>query len=163
MRFAAFYLSRLRADRHFHHPKSMLKAAKNHFLKLLLAPKHTCFQSKVMIKRSNPSALICTCAHYLPHLAPRFGTFYPAFWCILPCILVQITLRFGAFYTAFWCNWQVTPQFLHINVIQNGVAYMCMQPHFVSKTTRARIENLQPSGRLVGKTAAIKRNLVRNI
>lgn len=101
MRFAPFYLSRLRADRHFHHPKSMLKAAKNHFLKQLLAPKHVCFQSKVMIKRSNPNALICTCAHHLPHLALRFGANRPAFWCILHCILVQITLRFGANHPAF--------------------------------------------------------------
>ena len=79
MRFAPFYLSRLHADRHFHHPKSMLKAAKNHFLKQLLAPKHVCFHSKVMIKRSNSSALICTYAHHLPHITPRFGAFYPAF------------------------------------------------------------------------------------
>ena len=104
MRFAPFYLSRLRADRHFHHPKSMLKAAKNHFLKQLLAPKHVCFQSKVMIKRSNPSALICTCARHLPHLVLHFGANRPAFWCILPCILVQITLRFGANHPAFWCK-----------------------------------------------------------
>ena len=103
MRFAAFYLSRLCADRHFHHPKSMLKAAKNHFFKHYLAPKHVCFQSKVMIKRSNSSALICTCAHHLPHITPRFGAFYPAFWCISHCILVHFTLRFGTFHTAFWC------------------------------------------------------------
>ena len=103
MRFAAFYLSRLHADRHFHHPKSMLKAAKNHFLKQLLAPKHVCFHSKVMIKRSNSSALICTCAHHLPHLSPRFGAFYPAFWCILPSVLLLFALHFGAFCTAFWC------------------------------------------------------------
>ena len=92
MRFAPFYLSRLHADRHFHHPKSMLKAAKNHFLKLLLAPKHTCFQSKVMKKRSNPSALICTCARHLPHITLRFGAFYPAFWCFLPQIMLQKAL-----------------------------------------------------------------------
>lgn len=103
MRFAAFYLSRLRADRHFHHPKSMLKAAKNHFLKHYLAPKHVCFQSKVMIKRSNPSALIYTCAHHLPHITPRFGAFYTAFWCISHCVLVHFALRFSAFRTAFWC------------------------------------------------------------
>ena len=103
MRFAPFYLSRLRADRHFHHPKSMLKAAKNHFLKLLLAPKHVCFQSKVMIKRSNSSALIYTCAHHLPHITPRFGAFHPAFWCILHCVLLHFTLRFGAFCIVFWC------------------------------------------------------------
>ena len=103
MRFAPFYLSRLRADRHFHHPKSMQKASKNHFSKHFLAPKHVCFHSKVMIKRSNSSALIYTCAHHFPHIPPRFGTFYPAFWCILPCVLVHFTLRFGAFCTAFWC------------------------------------------------------------
>ena len=86
MRFAPFYLSRLRADRHFHHPKSMLKAAKNHLLKLLLAPKHVCFQSKVMIKRPNPSALIYTCARHLPHITLRFGAFCTAFSTILPRI-----------------------------------------------------------------------------
>lgn len=89
MRFAPFYLSRLRADRHFHHPKPMLKAAKNHFSKHFLAPKHVCFHSKVVIKRSNPSASICTCARHLPHITPRFGAFYPAFWCFLPHILLQ--------------------------------------------------------------------------
>ena len=103
MRFAPFYLSRLRADRHLYHPKSMLKAAKNHFLKLLLVPKHVCFQSKVMIKRSNSSALIYTCAHHLPHITPRFGAFHPAFWCKSPCVLLHFTLRFGTFRTAFWC------------------------------------------------------------
>ena len=103
MHFAPFYLSRLRADRHFHHPKSMLKAAKNHLLKQLLAPKHVCFQSKVMIKRSNSSALIYTCAHHLPHITPRFGAFYTAFWCISHCVLVHFALRFSAFRTAFWC------------------------------------------------------------
>jgi len=86
MRFAAFHLSRLRADRHFHHPKSMLKAAKKHFSKHFLAPKHVCFQSKVMIKRSNSSALICTRTRHLPHLALRFGAFYTAFSTILPRI-----------------------------------------------------------------------------
>ena len=101
MRFAPFYLSRLRADRHFHHPKSMLKAAKNHLLKLLLAPKHVCFQSKVMIKRSNSSALIYTCARHLPHITPRFGAFYTAFWCILHCVLHHITSRLAAKRTAF--------------------------------------------------------------
>ena len=103
MRFAPFYLSRLHADRHFHHPKSMLKAAKNHFLKHYLAPKHVCFQSKVMIKHSNSSALICTRTRHLPHITLRFGAFYPAFWCILHCVLVHFTLRFGTFRTAFWC------------------------------------------------------------
>ena len=103
MRFAPFYLSRLHADRHFHHPKSMLKATKNHFLKHYLAPKHVCFQSKVMIKRSNSSALIYTCARHLPHITLRFGTFYPAFWCKSPCVLVHFALHFGAFCTAFWC------------------------------------------------------------
>ena len=86
MRFAPFYLSRLRAERHFHHPKSMLKAAEKHFSKHFLAPKHVCFHSKVTIKRSNPSALIYTYARHLPHLAR---------------ILVHFTLRFGAFCTAF--------------------------------------------------------------
>ena len=103
MRFAPFYLSRLRTNRHFHHPKSMLKAAKKHFSKHFLAPKHVCFQSKVMIKRSIPSALIYTCARHLPHITLRFGTFYPAFWYILPRVLVHFTLRFAAFRTAFWC------------------------------------------------------------
>ena len=103
MRFASFYLSRLHADRHFHHPKSMLKAAKNHFLKQLLAPKHVCFHSKVMIKRSNSSALICTCARHLPHITLRFGAFCIAFWCISHCVLVHFALRFSAFRTAFWC------------------------------------------------------------
>ena len=103
MRFAPFYLSRLHAHRHFHHPKSMLKAAKNHLLKLLLAPKHVFFHLKVMIKRSNPSALICTCARHLAHITPRFGTFYPAFCCILHCVLVHFALRFAAFCIAFWC------------------------------------------------------------
>lgn len=103
MRFAPFYLPRLRADRHFHHPKSMLKASKNHLLNLLLVPKHVCFHSKVMVKRSNSSALICTCARHLPHITPRFGTFYPAFCCILHCVLLHFTLRFATFRTAFWC------------------------------------------------------------
>ena len=103
MRFAPFYLSRLRANHYLYHPKITLKAAKNHFLKLLLDPKHVCLHSKVMIKRSNSSALIYTYARHLPHITPRFGTFYPAFWCILPCVLVHFTLRFGAFRTAFWC------------------------------------------------------------
>ena len=103
MRFASFYLSRLHADRHFHHPKSMLKASKNHLLNLLLAPKHVCFHSKVMIKRSNSSALICTCARHLPHITSRFGAFYPAFCCILHCVLLHFTLRFATFRTAFWC------------------------------------------------------------
>ena len=104
MRFAPFYLSRLRADRHFHHPKSMLKAAKKHFSKHFLAPKHVYFQSKVMIKRSNSSALIYTCARHLPHITPRFGAFYPAFWCILHRVLLHFALRFGAFCTAFSCK-----------------------------------------------------------
>ena len=103
MRFAPFYLSRLHADRHFHHPKSMLKAAKNHFLKHYLAPKHVCFHSKVMIKRSNSSALIYTCARHLPHITLRFGAFYTAFCCISHCVLVHFALCFGAFCTAFCC------------------------------------------------------------
>ena len=101
MRFAPFYLSRLRAERHFHHPKSMLKAAEKHFSKHFLAPKHVCFHSKVTIKRSNPSALIYTYARHLPHLAPHFGAFYPAFWCILHCVLHHITSHLAAKRTAF--------------------------------------------------------------
>ena len=103
MRFAAFYLSRLLAEQLFHHSKSMLKAVKNHLLKQLLAPKHICFQSKVMVKRSNSSALIYTCARHLHHITLRFAVFYPAFWCILHCVLLHFALCFGAFYTAFWC------------------------------------------------------------
>ena len=103
MRFAPFYLSRLCAHRHFHHPKSMLKAAKNHFLKQLLAPKHVFFHLKVMVKRSNSSALIYTCARQLPHITPRFAAFYPAFWCILHCVLVHLALCFGASCIVFCC------------------------------------------------------------
>jgi len=91
----------LRADRHFHHPKSMLKAAKNHFSKLLLAPKHVFFHLKIMVKRSNSSALIYTCARHLPHITPRFGAFYPAFCCILHCVLHHITSHLAAKRTAF--------------------------------------------------------------
>ncbi len=120
MRFAPFYLSRLRADRHFHHPKSMLKAAKNHFSKLLLAPKHVCFQSKVMIKRSNSSALIYTCAHHLPHITSHFGAFYPAFCCILHCVLVHFALRFGAFCTAFWCILHCVLVLFALHLAANG-------------------------------------------
>ena len=103
MRFAPFYLSRLRAHRHFYHPKSMQKAAKKHLLKLLLVPKHVFFQPKVMIKRSNSSALIYTCAHHLPHITPRFGAFHPAFCCISHCVLVHFALCFAAFRIVFWC------------------------------------------------------------
>ena len=101
----------------------MLKAAKNHFFKHYLAPKHVCFQSKVMIKRSNPSALIYTCARHLPHITLRFGAFYPAFWCILPCVLVHFTLRFGAFYPAFCCV-------LHRVLVLNGVCFAAFYPAF---------------------------------
>jgi hypothetical protein len=97
------------------------------------------------------------------HFTLHFAAFYPAFCCILHCILVHFALRFGAFCPTLCCKWQVTPLILHIDVIQNGAAYMYMQPHFASKTTRARIENLQPSGHLVGKTAAIKRLFVRKM
>ena len=45
-----------------------------------------------MVKRSNSSALIYTCARHLPHITPRFGAFYPAFWCFLPQIMLQKAL-----------------------------------------------------------------------
>ena len=39
----------------------------------------------------------------LAHFTLRFAAFYPAFWCILHCILVLNGVCFAAFYPAFWC------------------------------------------------------------
>ena len=43
------------------------------------------------------------CALHIIAFALRFGAFYPAFCCILHCVLVHFALHFGAFYPAFWC------------------------------------------------------------
>ena len=47
----------------------------------------------------------------------------PAFWCILPCVLVHFTLRFGAFYPAFCCV-------LHRVLVLNGVCFAAFYPAF---------------------------------
>ena len=47
----------------------------------------------------------------------------PAFWCILPCVLLHFTLRFAAFCIAFWC-------ILHCVLVLNGVCFAAFYPAF---------------------------------
>ena len=139
----------------FSSPQIHAKSSKKPLFKAAFSPKTRLFSIK-----SHDKTLQFQCINM--HLRTPFTPCNPAFWCILPCVLVHFALRLApfclafsskthciqwhfalhlaAFCIAFWCKWQVTPQILHIDVIQNGIAYICMQPHSVSKTTRARID-----------------------
>ena len=96
MRFASLYPSRLLSNRRIYRPIFLYLAPKRQWLKHHFAPFCTLFQSVEALFR----------LFYDLHIiafALRFGAFYPAFCCILPCVLVHFALRFGAKWSVFWC------------------------------------------------------------
>lgn len=78
-------------------PKIHAKSNKKTLFKALFSPKTRLFSIK-----SHDKTLQSQCINM--HLRTPFAPYNPAFWYILPCVLVQIALRFGAFRTAFWCK-----------------------------------------------------------
>ena len=82
MRFASFYPSRLLSNRKIYRPIFLHLAPKRQRLKHHFAPFYTQFQSIEALFR-------LFCALHIIAFALRFGAFYPAFWCILPHILLQ--------------------------------------------------------------------------
>ena len=58
----------------------------------------------------------------LLHFTLRFGAFCIAFWCILPCVLVLNGVCFAAFYPAFW---RILPQIM-LRKALNGAQIVCL-------------------------------------
>ena len=82
------------------------------------------------------------CALHIIAFALRFGAFYPAFCCILHCVLLHFALRFGAFYLAFWC-------ILHCVLVLNGAcfgafypAFWSILPHILPQIARCGAQNV---------------------
>ena len=94
MRFAPFYPSRLSLARKIYRPIFLHLAPKRQRLKHYFTPFCMLFQSVEALFR-----LFCTL--HIIAFALRFGAFYPAFCCILHCVLVHFALRFGAKWSVF--------------------------------------------------------------
>jgi len=92
--FASLYPSRLSPKRKKYRPIFLHLAPKRQWLKHRFAPFCMLFQSVEALFR-----LFCTL--HIIAFALRFGAFYPAFCCILPCVLVHFALHFGAKWSVF--------------------------------------------------------------
>ena len=94
MRFASLCTSRLLSNRKIYRPIFLHLAPKRQRLKHYFTPFCMLFQSVEALFR-----LFCT-LHIIAFVL-RFGAFYPAFCCILHCVLVHFALRFGAKWSVF--------------------------------------------------------------